>query len=215
MHVPSVFIDTCVFKAAHRTLRFGKLEGVRTESGELVGKRVPIIEYTHNDKIGDLAYRRECGLVEDVAQVIASGKLTAVTSVEVLLEFVGLPKTFPGTGGMLYGAEYEFIPTPVSFDLQLTSKREDLRHRLEAITDPRYCEIRKQVGAFQGRKKVRLNQLFDALMLWTAETAGCEYFLTVEKKLLRYQFRSQSLICVNPSGLLARMSVDVPPVVGD
>lgn len=198
-----MFLDTCVFKHACRVLQYGRLEDIRDESGALTGKQVPIVNHNYNDAIDDPDHRHECNLVQEVARLVKAGKLEAVTSNEVLLEFVGLPKTIPATGGMLHGASYRIVPAPVRLGYQLTAPRENLRHELEAINDPRYLEIRKQVGAFQGQKRVRLNQLFDALFLWTAETAGCSYFLTLEKKLLRYRFESESLQCVRPSGILA------------
>lgn len=203
MSTPMLFVDTCVFKAARRVMQYAALEEITDEFGTLVGKQVPIVKHNYNDAIDDSDDRRERNLVEEAAHLVKAGNLEAVTSNEVLLEFVGLPKTIPATGGMLHGADYRIIPAPVSLGYGLTSQKEDLRHHLEAIKDSRYLEIRKQVGACQGQRRVPLNQLFDALFLWTAEAAGCEYFLTVEKKLPGYPFKSESLKCVRPSGLLA------------
>jgi len=173
-----------------------------------VGRQVPIILHNYNDKIAYPGQRTECDLVESVARLIRDGNLEAATSSEVLFEFMKLPKTFPTSGGILFGADYRIVRAPVMLGYRLTAPAESFRRTLESISNPRYLEIRRQVGAFQGQKQVPLNQLFDALFLWTAEASGCNYFLTVERKLFEYPFRSHSLKCVRPSTLLAEFGTD-------
>jgi hypothetical protein len=149
------------------------------------------------------AHQQECNLVEEVATLVTGGVLRAVTSTEALMEFARLPKTFPLAGGPFHGAHYDIVNAPVSWSYTLTRTTEALLSLLEAVSDARYVAIRKQVGAYQGNNPVKINQLLDALLLWTAETAGCQYFLTVDQKLIDYPFQSGTLTCLNPSSLLA------------
>lgn len=202
--IPIVFLDTCVFKAAVRFGVYGEKIEHRNDDGELKGVSIPLVWKTYNDAMREGEQRDEHECVEEVAQLVHRHVVRAVTSQEVMLELMSLPKTFPAAGGKLYGAEVQHVSAPTQFGYSLTSWKEDLRAQLLALEDARYFEIRRQVGAYQGKYKVSTNSLIDALLLWTAEVAGCNFFLTVEKKLLKYKFYSDTLAIIRPSQLIEK-----------
>ena len=57
--------------------------------------------------------------------------------------------------------------------------------------------------------------IFDALFIWTAECAGCKYFLTIEKKLPKFDLRSKTMLCLQPSELLAIFQKPSPAKPGN
>lgn len=71
------------------------------------------------------------------------------------------------------------------------------------ITAPRYLEVLDDLGAVQNGSP-DANTFVDAFLLWTAEAAGCRYFLTLDRNILS-NYRSASLVAVKPSVLLARL----------
>lgn len=211
---PLVFLDTCIYKAAARVTVFGKKVHHYNQDGEYKGWHIPIVDYNYNEDVPDDRHRKELEHVASIARLFVHGVLRAADSPEVRLEFLSLPKSGGGPS-LLREVEREQLmpPVPWPMHLRLSHWREDLSAHLKVIRDPRFHEIKKMVGAYQGDKPAPFNQLLDALYLWTAERGGCQYFLTVDHKLRRFSFRSDTLQIVLPSELLERFPLE-PDSVG-
>jgi hypothetical protein len=168
-----------------------------------------LINFNPNTRIRDPKLKMEADLVEQVAQVVKDGKLKAVMQMEAEFESWGLPNMMGG--GRFYGAPLEFVDAPIKYSRILLGAgfdAEDLQSRfLAGIKHRRFIELQKVTGAFQGRGKHCLNQLLDAFHIWCAEHNSCDYFLTLDFRLVRmvsgHKLRPTSPILVRPSELLA------------
>ena len=188
--VPKVFLDANVFKFA------------TTEQQRLVPRRTSIQwgpkifdmvvhdlkVLNPNDRIRNPELKSEAGLVEKLAAKAKSGQFKAVSHFEVTFETMGLP-AMDCQRGRFYGAPVEQIKAPITYSRLFISGRHDperlVRDFLEGLSDPRFDELQKITGAFQGDRPKNLNQLLDAFYLWCAEFELCDYFLTLDFKLIR------------------------------
>ncbi len=77
---------------------------------------------------------------------------------------------------------------------------------LSGLHHERFMELQKLTGAHQGQRKANRNQLLDAFHIWCAEHSDCDYFLTMDLKLIRMvsnnRKRNLRLKLVGPSELL-------------
>lgn len=108
-----------------------------------------------------------------------------------MIETWGLPN-MDSKSGWLCGAELTYIEAPIRYSRMLSSwhtqenDAKELQYDfLRDIDAPRFLEIQKATGAFQGKNPPNRNQLLDAFHLWCADHAGCEVFLTGEAEKLR------------------------------
>jgi predicted nucleic acid-binding protein len=65
-------------------------------------------------------------------------------------------------------------------------------------------------GAYQGSGKLNRNQLLDAFHIWCAEFNKCDYFLTLDFKLLnvvRKQKRHSLVEIIKPSELVTKIGI--------
>lgn len=208
---PKVFLDTNVFK-------FSTTEQVR-----LVPRRTKVDwgpksfeldlhdfkTLNPNDKIRNAELKAETNLLEKVAEAVKRGSCTAVTHFEVVSETWGLPGMDTRTG-RFYRAPIGSVVGPIRYSRPVFSpfhnEEELLRQVLENIAHPRFDELQRITGAYQGANKKNLNQLLDAFYVWCAEFEACDYFLTLDFKLIRLVSKSAKrpkiLKLVTPSVLL-------------
>jgi hypothetical protein len=81
------------------------------------------------------------------------------------------------------------------------------------IRRQRFLELQKATDAYQGPgKPPHDNQLWDAFHVWSAESTGADYFLTLDMKLLRHLAQHRSfpplVPCLGPVALLRRLETD-------
>lgn len=73
---------------------------------------------------------------------------------------------------------------------------------LQGVTEQRYQELLAELEAVAPNGHPDPNSFVDAFLLWTAEEAGCNYFLTIENRISA-RYRSGTVKGVRPSELLA------------
>jgi len=212
---PKVFLDANVFKfATTEQLRLVQRKTTinwgRTTSDTVVHD-LKILN--PHERIRNPKLKEEASLVDKVAEEIKSGRITAVTHFEVAFETMGLP-AMDCERGRFYGAPVDQVDGPVKYSRLIISARHDteqlLRDFLEKISHPRFDELQKITGAYQGAYEKNLNQMLDAFYVWCAEFERCDYFLTLDFSLIRMissaPKRPKHLKMVTPSVLLKDLS---------
>lgn len=132
---------------------------------------------------------------------------------EVDLETRALPG-MASPSGRFFGCEIHKVPDPVAPQsrIVLGGGKKLKEHTLDfvcSIRHPRYVELTKMTGAYQGHSKpLNLNQALDAYHIWCAESAKMDYFLTMDYKLKKVVEKSKvktSVSIVTPDQLLRTM----------
>lgn len=211
-----VFLDTNVFKLSATKQRRLIPSNRKTLDwmGNLVGVELYRLGYLNpNEGIRNTAHRQEAELLQSVAEAVKSGHLEAVTEQEVLVESWGIPGSDSVTG-QFYGASVSMV-TGHAYSVRsicgnrFETAKEAQRSFLVGIEDPRYIELRKATGAWQGDNEPSLNQMADAFHVWCAECTGCDYFLTLDYRLIRmvmgHKYRPKTMKLVKPSTLLQEL----------
>lgn len=161
-----------------------------------------------NENILNLALKAEADLLPEVAELGKSASLEFVQTSEARYEEWGLPG-MDGETGRFYDATIRYIDAPFKYGrvmggLGIDGKAEQCRF-LASIQNPRFQEIQRATGAYQGDNPLNLNQLIDAFHVWCAESYGCAYLLTLDFKLQKIVAQSKlatPLLIVRPSELL-------------
>jgi hypothetical protein len=161
-----------------------------------------------NDQISNPQLKAEADLLPEVAALGTSGLLTFQISVETNVEIGGLPKMFSLTGNF-YGAPREMVDPPVKYGRilygSLEGWEEEQYRFLCSLNHPRFHQLQRITGAYQGTQPANRNQLLDAFHLWCAEHNGSDYFLTLDFKPARVVEKARnkpSVPVVRPSELL-------------
>jgi hypothetical protein len=119
-----------------------------------------------------------------LAELAKKGEYRAGTGIEMLFEVWGMPH-LDSQSGKFYGAPVETIQHPRRFTRVIGKElRNDQIESFRRIRDPRFLTPQKWTGALDPKSKKAGNQLLDAYFLWTAEQARCDYFLTMDFKLV-------------------------------
>jgi hypothetical protein len=171
------------------------------------------VDVNPNETISNRELRAEAELVLPLADVGKSGRVRYVIQLETLFESWGI-RNMDSATGKFYGAPYDTVEAPIQYGRVLSSafakpKRMQFEF-LTGIQSSRFKELQKITGAYQGEGNVNRNQLLDAFHLWCAEHNECNYFLTLDFKLIRVlrQKRKSPLQVkvVRPSELLEAVS---------
>ena len=112
--------------------------------------------------------------------------------------------------GKFYGAPVEQVEAPVKYGRVIIGGNQDAKEMqfnfLSRLNHKRFTELQKLTGAYQGPGKLNRNQLLDAFHIWCAEHNECEFFLTLDFKLIRIVTNNRSynstVKLVRPSELL-------------
>lgn len=188
----TVFIDTNVFKfAAVKKRVFLKKKSSVNWGGQEIEADIHE-QYTLNatDKIRNDIQRRDAVLIPYCAYAGICGAINYVIHHEVEME-IWRVKGMTSSSGRFFGCPVEQLEVPgYRFSRVIAggghSFRDHLRIFLSNFSDPRFVEISKKVGGFQGQgNPINLNQSVDAFHLWCAEKLDAEYFLTMDYKLKR------------------------------
>jgi hypothetical protein len=206
----TVFLDTNVFKFSATSLRryVGRKETLQWGPLEIESVLHSEQLVNPNEGIQNERLKKEATLLPAVAATGIGGQLRFVISAEARYEQWGLPNLDSETG-MFYGASVSTVDAPIEYGrvmggLGIDGPVEQTRF-LTSLSNPRFVELQKATGAFQGDKPRNRNQLLDAFHLWCAEHNACDFFLTLDFKLIRVLARSKKEVAVRvvtPSELL-------------
>lgn len=170
--------------------------------------------FNPNTKISDPNHRKEADLVEQVAGHVKSGKLQAVMQIETEFESWGHVTIEYSEKGKFYGAPIKRVNAPIEYSRILMgagfSAKELQLQFLGSIRHKRFLELQKITGGFQGKGKYCQKQLVDAFHIWCAEHNHCDYFLTLDYKLIKmvesHYLKPIKPTLVRPSQLLAQLA---------
>lgn len=190
MRAAMVYLDTNVFKfSATELLRLQP----RITSINWGGKNFDttvhdIVEVNPNDSILNAELKSEVELLPRLADMGKLGVIEFAICSETLWESWGLPN-MDSKSGQFYGAPIKTVQAPLEYERILVGGEIPARERqydfLCSIGDSRFLELQKMTGAYQGKCPMNHNQLLDAFHLWSAEHNGCEFFLTLDFKVIR------------------------------
>ncbi|AZZ92929.1 hypothetical protein EUZ85_20230 [Hahella sp. KA22] len=76
---------------------------------------------------------------------------------------------------------------------------------LKMVPDKRYTAILQALNVREINEKNRPNTYLDALHLWTAEEAHCDFFMTTDKNILN-QYKSHTVQALTPSQAIQALS---------
>lgn len=167
------------------------------------------VEVNPNETITNQDLKNEVQLLPELAELGKYGKVRYVIQMETLLESWGIPN-MDSSSGRFYGSPCEKVDAPIQYGRVVFSGFGDAQKMqydfLCGIRSSRFLELQKMTGAYQGEGKINRNQLLDAFHLWCAEHNECDYFLTLDFKLIRVLQQNQKkklkTTPVRPSELL-------------
>jgi hypothetical protein len=211
MKVAKVFLDTNVLKFAATELP--RLRP-RIQSVDWGGKTIEVtlhdfVEVNPNEFIQNPELKAEAELLPRLAELGKLGKLDYVINSETIEESWGL-RNMDSKNGRFYGAPIEVVKAPFEYARIMAGggvKPKERQFRfLASVRHERFVELQKMTGAYQGEQKPNRNQLLDAFHIWCAEHNSCEFFLTLDFKLIKVLNLSTTkptVRVVRPSELLA------------
>lgn len=211
MNVAKVYLDTNVLKFAATELP--RLLP-RKQSLDWGGKTIEVtvhdfVEINPNKSIENPELKAEAELLPRLAEIGKLGELKYVMNFETLEESWGL-RNMDSKNGRFYGAAIDVVKAPFEYGRTVAGggvkPKERQFHFLASVRHPRFLELQRMTGAYQGEQKLNRNQLLDAFHIWCAEHNGCEFFLTLDFKLikvLRLSPAKSTVRPVRPSELLA------------
>lgn len=211
MKPTKVFLDTNIFKFSATHLPRLRPRQQTITWGDIVQEVTvhDFIEVDPNEKIQNQGLKDEAELLPKLAEFGKEGTVRYFIQVETLLESWGIPNMDSRTG-KFYGAPVEQVEAPVKYGRVILGANQDAKEMqfnfLSGLNHKRFTELQKLTGAYQGPGKLNRNQLLDAFHIWCAEHNDCEFFLTLDFKLIKMVANSRSYIStvklVRPSELL-------------
>jgi hypothetical protein len=209
---PAAYIDANIFKfAATALVRLFPRKQVIHYDGQTTEHRYFESRFVNpNDRISNPKLMAEVRLIETVANQVKAGRLKAVADLETHFETWGFPN-MDSVHRRFYGAPVGPAPPPIHVDRFLFCAGEDplilQRNFLRDIRYPRFLELQKVTGGYQGKGRHNWNQVIDAYALWCAEHNQCDYFLTLDFRLIRIwenaHIGASTIKLMIPSQLLA------------
>jgi hypothetical protein len=170
------------------------------------------VTVNRNDKISNPVLKAEAELLPRLAALGKARRIEYVINAETDFESWGL-RNIDSQTGRFYSTPLEAVEAPVQYGRVMIGGRIDPELEqfrfLGSLKQPRFIELQKITGAYQGPGKLNRNQLLDAFHLWCAEHNRCSFFLTLDFKLLRVLRKSKKQLkvrAVKPSELLAQVA---------
>ena len=214
MGIPKIYVDTNILKFSATELprfkpRLQKINWGGVEHEVIVHDFVDI---NPNNNINNPELKTEADILPELAKLGKKGLVRYVIQMEAELESWGIPN-MDSKSGRFYGAPLEQIDAPVIYSRVIAggfSHPKDMQYKfLSSLKHKRFIELQKITGAYQGKMKANRNQLLDAFHIWCAEHSGCDYFLTMDFKLIRVVLNNThsnlSVKLVRPSELLSEL----------
>jgi hypothetical protein len=189
---PLVFLDTVVLKASVDTrlvllpvperLQWGEREiEIEVHRPVFINPNAKYLKQGNQERFEDtVALRFLAALARDE-------RITLLIHEEVLLELMKLPRVI-GDGPRFYGAPMRKIQGPFRYGRVVadTSTVDHQYEFLSRVKHSQFKELQKACGAFQGNDRpLNRRQLIDAFHVLCAESAGANYFLTLDDSLIR------------------------------
>jgi hypothetical protein len=210
--VATVFVDTNIlkFSAVKKHVYRPKMATVNWGGTEQELKYYE--PYTVNDihKIKNESQKRDAVSIGMLAYAGISELLKFYIHREVSLETWGLPG-MSSPSGRFFNCPLEEVPDPIAPQSRIIAggSKDFKEYTLDflcSVKHPRFTELAKMAGAYQGETKpLNLNQALDAYHIWCAESANMSYFLTMDYKLGKVVDRSKiktAVSIVTPDQLL-------------
>jgi len=213
-----VFIDTNVikFSATKQLEIIPANKPTRNWYGKITGHQVATVGYVNpNDKLPDESkIKIEAGLLSDIAILAKNGHIELFEDLEMMVESIGLPR-IGSESGRFHGAPIKRANSPFIYGRtimgpnHMESPNELALKFFKEITHKRFKELQNVTGAYQGKDTYNLNQLIDAFLIWSAEHNQCDYFLTLDFKLIKMvkndSKKRVNINLVRPSELLQNL----------
>lgn len=184
-----VFVDTVTIKESQRTTVLQpRPEPERIEwGGRILTPTVhDFVERVERERLKGQG-RAEADLLPQVAELAKQGRIELVTTGEVLNEYGGTPGSF-GRRTIMEGVPIGTVPLPIEYSRIIAgpggSPREHRSRFIRSVSHPRFLEIARACGAFDGGEP-KENTLWDAFHVWSAEASLVPYFLTLDRSLIR------------------------------
>ena len=210
MEIPKVYLDTTILKASTTALRRllprkqtlywgGNVHEVTVYDIGTVNPNASLM--------GEI--KTEVELLPMLAEFGKQGTVRYFINTETEFESWGLPKMLGNTTGRFYGTPIGSAASLVQYSRVMigyyTQDPKEMQFDfLSGLDYKRFKELQRMTGAYQGPGKLHQNQLLDAFNIWCAEHNGCDFFLTLDFKLIRVVASShkQTIRLVKPSELL-------------
>jgi hypothetical protein len=207
------YVDTNVLKfSATELLRLRPRKQLVNWAGHVQEVIVhDLVTINRNDNIANPTLKREAELLPKLAAHGKAKRIHYVINAETEFESWGL-RNMDSRSGKFYDTPLERVEAPVQYGRVIIGagidpELEQFRF-LGSLKHPRFLELQKMTGAYQGPGKLNRNQLLDAFHLWCAEHNRCSFFLTLDFRLLKMLRRGKtqlSVQAVRPSELLAKV----------
>jgi len=213
---PSVFLETSALKASADTslILVPKPQKVKWGDGDLeVAVYLPVLEnqnvkYLRN---GNRERFEDTVCLRFIAALGKEGKINLLCHDEVFFELMGLPRA-TGEGLTFYGAPIQWVEGPVRYE-RIVVDGSGCDHQFELLSTlehPGFKELQRACGAYQGDDRpLNRNQLIDAFHILCAESAGADFLLTLDDKLIRTASNHKShkvgVTCITPKRLIATL----------
>jgi hypothetical protein len=190
MAIPIVYVDTNIFKFSATELPRLK---PRTKAIRWGGNSHDVTVHDFvvenpNERIKNTDLKSEAELLPELAALGKEGQVRYVIQLEANLESWSIPN-MDSNSGRFYGAPIESMEAPIFYSRVIAGGPENPKEKqfefLANLENKRFIEIQKITGAYQGENQLNRNQLLDAFHLWCAEHNGCDYFLTMDFKLIK------------------------------
>lgn len=211
-----VFVDTNVLKFSATELpRFRPRPTTINWGGKTQRTTVhDSVIVNPNESITDPALKFEAGLLAQVADLGKRGLIEFLINIETLFESWWLPN-MDSLSGKFYGAPLRMVEAPIRYGrLTMAGFRDPRKEQFQflvSLNHKRFHQWQRATGAYQGKPDQRRRQLLDAFHLWCAEHNECEFFLTLDFKLIRILQTAGHESCVQavkPSELLERLGLN-------
>jgi hypothetical protein len=210
-HRPLVFLDVSVRKHAIRR---------RERLYPIPGTSVYRIEERDPTRIVTGQLRDEIDAISAVASLARAGAIKLASNLETTLELLTIV-SIPSPGkSEFHDINIANVPAPFEYSRlasgthYVSGTAKELQYAfLRRIRAPRFLEIQRACGAYQGDSVApNGNQLADAFHIWCAEVAAAEYFLTTDLKLVRvvrqYKKAPLRVSVVSPTQLLVALETN-------
>lgn len=186
-----VFFDTAILRHAVR-LRYGEETRTVEWGGQKYDWKAPRLVAK---PVRDVWLEGEIDAIQHVADAARDGRITAVSTPETRNETMSFPSPLlmRGAANLLHEITLEEADPPFYLDRILVSAIplgfDPLRLALDSAVDERFRAIRAAVGD---------EKAMDAFHLRCAEHAGCDHFLTTDKRLVNSIRNQRRLILGAP-----------------
>jgi hypothetical protein len=185
---PRIYLDTSVLKLAVQRRIEARSRVTTVDWGSKI-MRVPVVEYVAVDPVDGEHFRqrRQARRLPFIAWLALSDRIQLLRQLETLWEFAML-KSSRGAYGDFFGAKITSVDAPVRYGRVIAggsqSGRDAQRDFLKKLQHPRFLQLQKATGAYQGKNPVAENELLDAFHIWCAEFIGADSFLTADVDLV-------------------------------